>query len=33
LVCEQGVPSSVVLLRCSGNDLGNLVPAYMNNPG
>jgi len=33
LVCEQDVPFSVAQLRCWGNDLGDLVPAYMNNPG
>ena len=33
LVCQQGVPSPVAQLRGSGNDLSDLVPAYMTNPG
>jgi hypothetical protein len=33
LVREQGVPYFAAQLRCSGRDFGDLVPAYVNNPG
>jgi hypothetical protein len=30
---KQGVGSTTGQLRCSGNALRDLVPAYVNNPG
>ena len=33
LVYGQGVPSFAAQFRCSGKDFGDLVPAYVNNPG